>query len=374
MTDEFYMNIALELAKKGCGLVSPNPMVGAVIVKDGNIIGKGWHEQYGGLHAERNALARCSESPQGATMYVNLEPCCHYGKTPPCTEAILEHGIKKVVIGSIDPNHIVAGKGIAVLKAHSVEVVTGVLEDKCKELNQVFFHYIQTKRPFVVMKYAMTMDGKIATVSGKSKWITGEVARNQVHQERHRYSSIMVGVGTVIEDNPMLNCRIDQGRNPIRILCDTNLRTPLDSNIVMTAKNIRTIVATSCEDLEKQRPYLKASCELIVVKKKGEHLDLVELMDELGKRKIDSILLEGGASLNASALEGQIVQRVQTYISPKLFGGKSAKTPIGGRGVQEVKDCYELIHPKIHWFEEDLCIESEVKYPCLQESLKKLEP
>lgn len=368
MTDEYYMRTALNLAKRGCGQVNPNPMVGAVIVKDGNIIGQGWHEQYGGLHAERNALARCRESPQGATMYVTLEPCCHYGKTPPCTDAIVAHGIQKVVIGTQDPNHLVEGKGIEQLKAHGIEVVTGVLEEECKELNQVFFHYVQTNRPFVVMKYAMTMDGKIATVTGKSRWITGEAARNHVHQSRNCYTGIMVGVGTVIADNPMLNCRIKHGKNPVRIVCDTKLRTPLNSNLVLTATAQRTILATSCEDGIKQRPYLEANCEVIVVKKKGEHLDLVELMEELGKRKIDSILLEGGASLNYSALQNQIVQRVQTYISPKLFGGTNAKTPIGGAGIQEVKDCYELIPQKINWFEEDLYLESEVKYPCSQES------
>ncbi len=256
MTDEKYMNLALTHAKKGIGLVNPNPLVGAVIIKERKIIGQGWHERYGGGHAERNALSNCRESPKGATMYVTLEPCCHQGKTPPCTDAIIQNGIKKVVIGCLDPNSMVSGKGVTLLREAGVEVVIGVLEDKCIELNEVFFHYIQTKTPYVVMKYAMTMDGKIATTSGKSKWITGINARENVHRSRNQYSSIMVGVGTVIADNPSLTCRIDGGRNPIRIICDTNLNTPLEATIVTTAKEVRTIIATACNNREKQKLYL----------------------------------------------------------------------------------------------------------------------
>jgi diaminohydroxyphosphoribosylaminopyrimidine deaminase/5-amino-6-(5-phosphoribosylamino)uracil reductase len=224
------MRIALQLAEKGCGWVNPNPLVGAVIVKDGEIIGRRFHEKYGKAHAERNAIASCIKSPKGATLYATLEPCCHHGTNPPCTDAIIESGIKRVVIGSSDPNPLVRGKGVAIMRRHGIEVVEGVLKEECDKLNQVFFHYIQRKKPYVIMKYAMTMDGKIATYTGESKWITGEAARQRVHEDRHRYSGIMVGVGTVLADNPLLTCRMEGGKNPLRIICDTRLRTPINAH------------------------------------------------------------------------------------------------------------------------------------------------
>jgi diaminohydroxyphosphoribosylaminopyrimidine deaminase/5-amino-6-(5-phosphoribosylamino)uracil reductase len=246
--DQEYMDLALELAEKGCGWVNPNPMVGAVIVKDNRIIGQGYHQRYGEFHAERNALASCKEDPRGATLYVTLEPCCHHGKTPPCTEAIIESGIARVVIASPDPNPLVAGEGVRILREHGVQVEEGLLREACDKLNKVFFHFIQTKTPYVVMKYAMTMDGKIATASGLSQWITGEVARSRVHTDRHRYQAIMVGVGTVLADDPLLTCRLPNGRNPIRVICDTHLRTPLDAQVVTTTESAATILATCCKD------------------------------------------------------------------------------------------------------------------------------
>ena len=227
MNDTDYMNLALELARRGMGWTSPNPMVGAVLVKNGEIIGQGWHTRYGELHAEREALKNCTGSPAGATLYVTLEPCCHQGRQPPCTQAILDAGITRVVVGSNDPNPLVAGKGLNILRAHGVQVETGVCKQACDALNQVFFHFITTRRPYVVLKYAMTMDGKIATRTGASKWITGETARKRVHEDRHRYRAILAGVGTVLDDDPLLTCRMEGGRNPIRVICDTRLRTPL---------------------------------------------------------------------------------------------------------------------------------------------------
>ena len=243
MTDEYYMRRAIALAQKGEGQVSPNPLVGAVIVKDGKIIGEGYHEHYGQPHAERNALANCIQSPEGATIYVTLEPCCHHGKQPPCTDALLAAGIRRVVIGSKDPNPLVHGKGIRILREHGVEVTEQVLQDECDEMNEVFFHYIQTKLPFVILKYAMTLDGKIATYTGASRWVTGEAARAHVHRMRNRYHAIMVGVGTVLADDPMLNVRVEGWKSPVRIVCDSSLRIPLDSQIVRSAKEYRTIVA-----------------------------------------------------------------------------------------------------------------------------------
>lgn len=366
-----YMKFALGLAKKGYGFVNPNPMVGAVIVKDDKIIGQGYHEKYGELHAERNALANCKISPKDATMYVTLEPCCHYGKTPPCTEAIIRSGIQRVVIGSNDPNPLVKGKGIAELRKHGIVVEAGVLKEECDKLNEVFFHFIENKTPFVLMKYAMTLDGKIATVAGKSKWITGEEARNNVHEDRHRYSAIMVGIGTVLSDNPLLTCRIENRRNPIRVICDTNLRMPLDCNIVNTAKEIPTIIATCSTEIQRYLQYMDLGCKIIVVNKKENHLDLKELMIKLGEENIDSIFLEGGASLNWSMLQYGLINKVQAYIAPKLFGGEGAKSPIGGMGIENPEDAFYLENHKMTQLGDDLLIESEVKVKCLQESLKK---
>ena len=362
MTQEEYMQIALEEARKGCGFVNPNPMVGAVIVLNDRIISKSYHKKYGEFHAERNAIMECKESMQGATIYVTLEPCCHYGKTPPCTEAIIESGITKVVIGSRDPNPLVAGEGVRQLREHGILVVEDVCLEECDELNAVFFHYIKNKTPFVVMKYAMTMDGKIATSQGLSKWITGEKAREQVHKDRMRYAGIMVGIHTVIQDDPMLDCRIEGGRNPIRIICDTNLRMPLSSKIVTTAKQISTYLATACTDKQKQQPFLDAGCHILELSKKGEHIDLTELMIKLGEQKIDSVYLEGGATLNYAALEERLVNRVHTYIAPKIFGGEMAKTPVAGVGVMAPADAFTLKQKKMRLFGEDIWIESEVDY------------
>lgn len=371
MIDKKYMKIALKLAMKGSGFVNPNPMVGAVIVKDNEIIGQGYHETYGMFHAERNAIRNCKKSPKGATIYVTLEPCCYYGKTPPCTQAIIESGIKKVVIGSSDPNPLVSGKGIEILRNNNIEVVEGVLKEECDGINEVFFHYIKTNTPYVVMKYAMTMDGKIATYTGKSKWITGESSRKRVHEDRHKYSGIMVGVETVLLDDPMLNCRLENSKNPIRIICDTNLRTPIDCQIVNTANQIPTIIATSDADKEKQKLYIDKGCRIIVVPKKDNHIDLKELMLMLGNEKIDSVILEGGGILNWSALQSGIVNKVQTYIAPKIFGGKNAKSPVSGLGVYCPQESFYLNNMKIEKIDEDILIESKVIPKCSQESLRK---
>ena len=367
MNDEYYMRLALELALKGLGKVNPNPLVGAVIVKDHEIIGEGYHKKYGGLHAERNALLNCTKSPSGATMYVTLEPCCHYGKTPPCTEAIIEHNISKVVIGTLDPNAKVSGKGVEYLIQAGIEVVVGTLEEQCKEINKVFFHFVTTQKPFVVMKYAMTMDGKIATAAGESKWITGDLARRRVHHDRNRYSAIMVGVGTVLSDNPLLTCRVMYGINPIRIVCDSNLITPLECNVIQTAKTIPTIIATTVRDQRAHKKYVNYGCKILPVSKKDNSVDLEELMVKLGELEIDSILLEGGATLNFSALNRGIVNKVECYIAPKIFGGHGAKTPVGGVGFSKISEAVQLKHSKIINVGDDFLIESEVEATCLQE-------
>ena len=361
MKDADYMGLAVELAQRGTGWTSPNPLVGAVLVKDGAIIGQGWHRKYGGLHAEREALADCRESPAGATLYVTLEPCCHQGRQPPCTQAILDAGIARVVVGSGDPNPLVAGKGLEILRAHGVQVEAGVCREACDALNPVFFHYIQTRRPYVVLKYAMTLDGKIATRTGASQWITGEAARRRVHRDRHRYRAILAGVGTVLADDPLLTCRMEGGRNPIRVICDTRLRTPLDSRIVRTAKEVPTILATACRDEARRAPYEAAGCRVWVLPEQDGHVDLAALMERLGAESIDSVLLEGGGALNWSALEQGLVQKVQAYIAPKLFGGGAAKSPVEGLGVETPAQAFHLKHITVTPLGDDFLLEGEVE-------------
>lgn len=363
---EEYMRRALELARKGEGHTSPNPMVGCVVVKDGRIISEGYHEKYGEFHAERNALTRCTEDTTGADLYVTLEPCCHQGKTPPCTDIIIEKKIARVFVGSMDSNPLVAGKGVQILRDHGIYVETGILEEECLKLNEVFYHYITAKTPFVVMKYAMTLDGKIACATGDSKWVTGEIARAQVHRMRGRYRGIMVGIGTVLADDPMLNCRVKGGVDPVRIICDSNLHIPLESQIVKTASEIETIVACSHESLEaekkqeKIRKLKEAGIQLIGTE--GAHgVNLVELMKKLGEQNIDSILLEGGGTLNASALEDGIVNKVYAYIAGKLIGGMDARSPVEGMGIDRMVDAITLKDMEIERLGDDFCIVGYVK-------------
>lgn len=363
---EEYMRRALELARKGEGHTSPNPMVGCVVVKDGRIISEGYHEKYGEFHAERNALTRCTEDTAGADLYVTLEPCCHQGKTPPCTDIIIEKKIARVFVGSMDSNPLVAGKGVQILRDHGIYVETGILDAECWKLNEVFYHYIATKTPFVVMKYAMTLDGKIACATGDSKWVTGEIARTQVHRMRGRYRGIMVGIGTVLADDPMLNCRVEGGMDPVRIICDSNLRIPTESQIVKTASDIETIVACSQEALESERKQEKIrrlkEAGIQIIGTEGAHgVNLVELMKKLGGQNIDSILLEGGGTLNASALEDGIVNKVYAYIAGKLIGGMDARSPVEGMGIDRMADAITLQNVEIEKLGDDFCIVGYVK-------------
>ena len=369
------MQRAIQLAKKGEGWTNPNPMVGAVIVKDGRVIGEGYHKKCGELHAERNAIASLTESAQGATMYVTLEPCCHYGKTPPCTEAILEQKIGKVVIGSRDPNPKVAGKGAQILRKAGVTVVEDFMREECDRLNPVFFHYITTKTPYVVMKYAMTMDGKIATKTGESKWITGEEARTQVQHMRHRYMGIMAGIGTVLSDDPMLNVRVEGLKSPVRIVCDSQLRIPSDSQIVKSAGEYRTIVAYADKEHTEEKLQIlhDLGVETICCPDEKHQVDLKKLMEYLGNEGIDSILLEGGGTLNDSALRAGIVKEVQIFMAPKIFGGINSKTPVEGIGIKHPLEAVKLRYTDICPFGEDIRITCQVcaterGESCLQES------
>lgn len=356
------MRHAIALARRGKGRVNPNPMVGAVIVKDGRIIGEGYHAKYGELHAERHAFSKLTEDAAGAEMYVTLEPCCHHGKQPPCTEAIIEHGIRKVYVGSDDPNAMVAGKGIRQLRDAGIEVETHVLQEECDALNPVFFHYITTRTPYVVMKYAMTLDGKIACESGASQWVTGEKAREHVQETRNWLTGIMVGVQTVLQDDPRLTCRIPEGRNPVRIVCDSHLRIPLESKLVQTAKEIPLIVATLENTAQEERAekLRKQGVKILVAAERNGHVDLKDLMQQLGEEGIDSILLEGGGTLNESALQAGIVQHVQVYIAPKLFGGSGKYTPVRGNGVQKPGQAWLGKNRRITPFGEDILLEFDL--------------
>lgn len=368
MNDEAYMRRAIELAKRGLGFTNPNPLVGAVIVKDDRIIGEGYHAKYGELHAERNAIASLTESAEGATIYVTLEPCCHYGKTPPCTEAIIENKIARVVIGSRDPNPKVSGKGAAILREAGITVEEDFLRSECDSLNDVFFHYITNKTPYVVAKYAMTADGKIATTIGESKWISTEESRRLVQKMRASYMGIMAGIGTVLADDPMLNARIDGARNPIRIICDSRLRIPPDSQICNTAHKYRTIVAcnsASVEDFEEKKEILvNKGVEVLPVPAVSENLsgeiDLKVLMSKLGEMGIDSILLEGGGTLNYSAFEAGIVKEAKVFIAPKIFGGKAAPTPVSGDGVKYPDESIKMELKSMQMVDKDVLLEYKV--------------
>ena len=365
MEKEYYMRRALELAKKGEGHTSPNPMVGCVVVKDGKIISEGYHEKYGEFHAERNALLKCGEEARGADLYVTLEPCCHYGKTPPCTDIIIEKGIRKVYAACLDSNPLVAGKGVQILRDHGIEVEVGLLEKESRELNAVFFHYMETGMPYLAMKYAMTLDGKIACATGDSRWVTGEEARRHVHGLRKKYKGIMAGIGTVLADDPLLNCRIEKGVDPVRIICDSSLQIPMDSQLVKTAGEIPLIVACrehAIEDerhREKRRALENAGVSIITTTG-GVGVNLHELLRELAKRGIDGILLEGGSTLNGSALEAGLVDRVYAYISGKLVGGADAPSPIAGLGVEKMSEAVRLKNLKIEKLGEDFCISGDV--------------
>lgn len=387
MTDLQYMKQAVALAARGSGWVNPNPQVGAVIVKGDCIIGEGYHKKYGLPHAEREALSSCKGSPQGATLYVTLEPCCHTAKTPPCVDALIASGISRVVVGSNDPNPLVAGKGISRLRAAGIEVKTGCLKQECDTLNKLFFHYILHNVPYVLLKYAMTLDGKIATRLGASKWITGTEARADVQAFRARYAAIMVGIGTVLADDPLLNCRHEGAHTPLRVICDSLLRIPLDSQIVQTASHIPTLIATTTSKGEKFRHLKDAGCEMLTLEglaadnllcperaaadsraaaerqftQAGEHVDLVQLMQELGKRQIDSLLIEGGPTIHGSALDAGIVQAVRCYVAPKFFGGKDAPSPVAGCGVALPEEALALKEVSITSLGSDICIEGEVE-------------
>lgn len=353
--DEKYMDLALELAEKGRGYVNLNPMVGAVVIKDGEIVGKGWHKFYGGPHAEVYALDEAGEKAEGATIYVTLEPCSHFGKTPPCAEKIKKMKIKKCVIACLDPNPIVAGRGKKILEEAGIEVVVGVREKEAKELNKVFMKYITEKNPYLFLKCAITLDGKIATNERDSKWITNEKSREKVQFLRHEYMGIMVGINTLINDNPRLTARIENGVNPFRIVVDPHLRTPLESNFVNMADDNKSIIVTSKENEKNDKITELENKNVKIIYMEGFNFSVHEILKKIGELKIDSVLLEGGSYLISKAFKENRIDGGEIFIAPKILGG--GLPFIDGFDFKEIKDCFHLENVKFNVYDDNISVE-----------------
>ncbi|WP_302530158.1 bifunctional diaminohydroxyphosphoribosylaminopyrimidine deaminase/5-amino-6-(5-phosphoribosylamino)uracil reductase RibD [Megamonas funiformis] len=355
--DEKYMRLAMQLAGNAIGRTSPNPLVGAVIVKDNRVVGCGWHRKAGTPHAEVHALNQAGELAQGADVYVTLEPCAHYGKTPPCAKALVEAKVKNVYGGLLDVNPKVAGKGFKILEDAGIHVEYGFLQDELRKQNEVFFKWIEHKKTFIVLKAAMTLDGKIATATGQSKWITNETSRAYGYKLRDIYDGIMVGINTVIEDNPMLTARVDGGKNPIRIVVDSSLKIDINANVVQD-KSAKTIIATT--DKANKDKILKLQAQdvdvIVVDKDENDKVDIEKLLDILGQQNICSILVEGGATLSGSFVAKKLVDKVYFFIAPKIIGGKEAKTPVAGTGILNLQEALALKDIQIEKLEEDVLI------------------
>ena len=363
-SDEKYMARAIELAKRGTGSVNPNPLVGAVVVKDGKIIGEGWHKKYGGPHAEVWALNEAGENAKGATIYVTLEPCSHQGKTPPCAKRIVEAGIKRCVVACIDPNPLVAGKGMKIIEDAGIEVKFGVLEKEAKDVNKIFLKYIENKIPYLFLKCGITLDGKIATRSGKSKWITNEIAREKVQFLRTKFMAIMVGINTVLKDNPSLDSRLDEKkfgiekRNPFRIVVDPNLESPIEAKF-LNFNDGKAIIVTSNDnrELEKIKEYKNLGTRFIFLE--GKIFKMKNILKELGKLEIDSVLLEGGSGLISTAFKENIINAGEIFIAPKIIGDNSAIPFINGFNFDNMEDVFKLPNPKFNIYGDNISIEFE---------------
>ncbi|QGP92998.1 Riboflavin biosynthesis protein RibD [Neomoorella glycerini] len=357
--DVEYMRRALKLARQGLGRTSPNPAVGAVIVRDGRVVGEGYHQQAGTPHAEVHALQAAGEAARGATLYVTLEPCCHYGRTPPCTEAIITAGIRRVVAAMADPNPKVAGGGFQALRRAGIEVETGLLEDEARRLNEAFIKYITTGLPWVTLKMALTMDGKIATRTGASRWITGPAARQKAHELRDTHDAILVGIGTVLADDPELTTRLPggKGRDAVRVILDSHLRLPLTARVLNLASPAPTLVATTAAAPGEARQQLAArGIEVIVLPAEDGRVAWQPLLAELARRQLTSILVEGGARVNATALAAGVVDKVVAFIAPKIFGGINAPGPVGGPGVASPDEAWQLARIRVEPCGEDIML------------------
>lgn len=360
MNDEYYMQLAIRLARKGMMRVSPNPLVGAVIVKNGRIIGQGYHKRYGGPHAEIDAFINAREDVAGATLYVNLEPCCHVGKTPPCVESIIENNIGKVVVGAIDANPLVSCKGLNYLQNSGVEVKTGILEKECRALNEVFFHYMETGLPFVTVKYAQTFDGRIATINRQSQWISSPASLKYAHQLRARHDAVLVGTQTVISDNPELTVRHVRGHNPLRIVVDSGLKIPLQAKILQNQSAAKTLIATTkTADAPQFRNLAGSGLEIITIDADNQgKVDLTKLFRMLAARGISSILVEGGAQIITSVLKNDLACRLVAIIAPKIIG--KGIEAIGDMQISDLSCSKKLSFQKIRRSGPDVIIDSRL--------------
>ncbi len=361
--DEKYMRMALRRAEKARGRTSPNPMVGAVVVKGGKVVSRGYHRKAGEPHAEAIALKKAGTQAKGATLYVTLEPCSHTNKrTPPCSPLVIQSGIQRVVVAMIDPNPHVSGGGVKTLRRAGINVVTGVLESEAKKLNEAFIKYITTGMPFVTLKIAQTLDGKIATASGESKWITGEQAREEGHKLRDSNDAILVGVNTVLQDDPSLTTRIPKGRDPIRVIVDTKLRTPLSAKVITQRSSAKTYIAT-LDTMPKDRivKLLDAGAEILIARGNKGRVDLKALMKMLGGIGVTSVLIEGGAEVNASALRSGIVDKVVMFIAPVLMTGTNSLCSIGGTSPAKLSHAVRLYNVASRPVGQDLMVEGYIK-------------
>ncbi len=361
--DEKYMAMALRLAAKAKGRTSPNPMVGAVVVKDGKVIARGYHKKAGELHAEAVALRKAGSAAKGATLYVTLEPCSHTNKrTPPCTPLVVQSGVKRVVVAMIDPNPQVSGGGIKALRKRGIEVATGVLETEARRLNEAFVKYITTGMPFVTLKIAQTLDGKTATATGESKWITGEEARAEGHRLRDGNDAILVGINTVLKDNPSLTARIPKGRDPLRIIVDSTLRIPDTARIITQKSSAGTVVATLADAQKAKIEKLRnAGAEVLLVRGRDRRVDLADLMKKLGKKGIMSVLIEGGAEVHASAIEAGIADKIVVFLAPLLMTGKDSLCSIGGISPARLSQAVRLHNISIRPVGRDFMVEGYLR-------------
>jgi len=363
LQDGHYMKMALELAARARGRTSPNPMVGAVVVKDGTVIGKGWHQRAGTPHAEIHAIREAGADAAGATLYVTLEPCCHHGRTGPCSEAVIRARVARVVVAMADPNPLVSGGGIKRLAEAGIDVACGVLEQEAAALNEIFIKYITTRMPFVLAKAAMSLDGKIATRTGKSRWITGPEARAYGHRLRGWHDAILVGLGTVLADDPFLTARLPGGggRDPVRVILDSQARAPLDANVFSRHSKATAIVATTPLAPPGRLAALESAGAKVLVAGEGPAVDIKVLFAKLAAMEITSVLIEGGAAVHASALEAGVVDKVAWFVAPKIIGGAGAPGPVGGRGIEDPSLAVALDRLEIKRLGEDFCLEGTVR-------------
>ncbi len=371
VASEHWMKRALHLAKKGKGRTSPNPLVGAVLVKRGRVVGEGYHAKAGEAHAEIVALQKAGKEARGSTLYINLEPCTHYGKTPPCTPAVIEAGVKRVVVGMVDPNPMVKGKGISTLRKAGIDVRVGTLEKECRTLNEAFCKYIVKKEPFVILKVAATLDGKMATRNGDSKWISSETSRRLVHRLRTEVDAVVIGIGTVLKDDPLLTARIRGGRDPYRIILDSQLKIPEESKVIGISSSKTLIATTAVASRDKIERLEKAGVHVLIVEYRNGRVDLKAFLSKLGEMGVMSILVEGGGHINGAFLDEGLIDKFFLFLSPRLMGDSQAMGIFAGKGSEQLKKLTAVKELRVKKIGGDILIEGYLEgrtEPCSLES------